>query len=613
MPGSTALLHSYLQGIRTLSDAGSISLFVPASLRGGSQPLLLHSGELDSTPELEDLEKAQSYVDALDLDKVLTHDVAEQPVLVPSADPDSGLIPLLAFESSWGLPTRTARGPARRKTDARPRPPKARATAWLGLRYAPGRGSALLQFFTQHLFRAVSQDTYPQGWWNWIFSLGGALAGFTTQISALLRDPITGLAGRQQFQAAMIEQLEESLREHSFLAILLVNPDNFAAINDRHGREVGDRCVQEIAERLRVLFRDSDLLSRYGGVIFAASLELAAREQAEKVARRIAEQLTRKPFLEGTLSLEFSIGLSVFDATPGGVVPDPQQLVRQADQALSTAKRRGGGQVVSWSEELKAEQAGSFDRLSGIFTGNMTTDYRHMALLWESANLIAREADFEALGGQLVESMYEILDLRQVGLFLCLEEDELELVRGLARVGPGNPLQRLDTVDVNDLRREMLLAAVKSGEVQHETLPSTRHEAAPAQEALCCAIPLLASQRTLGCLYLEGPEDSGSLASSSLDFLRALGSQVAVAMDRARLSELESRRREREQRSLRSELKVLRKAGIIEQRIDKQRRMYSVRPQAVEAISAWTMSHREFWQTSLNRLEQALMTESNKR
>jgi DNA-binding transcriptional ArsR family regulator len=53
-------------------------------------------------------------------------------------------------------------------------------------------------------------------------------------------------------------------------------------------------------------------------------------------------------------------------------------------------------------------------------------------------------------------------------------------------------------------------------------------------------------------------------------------------------------------------LKVLRKAGILEQRIDRQRRLYSVRPQAVEAISAWTMSHREFWRASLDRLEKAL-------
>ena len=47
-------------------------------------------------------------------------------------------------------------------------------------------------------------------------------------------------------------------------------------------------------------------------------------------------------------------------------------------------------------------------------------------------------------------------------------------------------------------------------------------------------------------------------------------------------------------------LKVLRTAGLLHQRIDKQRRMYSVRPEAVQVIGAWTMSHREFWQSSLD-------------
>ena len=53
-------------------------------------------------------------------------------------------------------------------------------------------------------------------------------------------------------------------------------------------------------------------------------------------------------------------------------------------------------------------------------------------------------------------------------------------------------------------------------------------------------------------------------------------------------------------------LKVLRTAGVINQRIDKQRRIYSVRPQALEAISAWTVSHEEFWNVSLDRLSKAL-------
>ena len=50
-------------------------------------------------------------------------------------------------------------------------------------------------------------------------------------------------------------------------------------------------------------------------------------------------------------------------------------------------------------------------------------------------------------------------------------------------------------------------------------------------------------------------------------------------------------------------LKVLRNAGLVDQRTDKQRRIYSVRPEAVQSIGAWSMSYREFWQKSLDRLE----------
>ncbi len=60
-------------------------------------------------------------------------------------------------------------------------------------------------------------------------------------------------------------------------------------------------------------------------------------------------------------------------------------------------------------------------------------------------------------------------------------------------------------------------------------------------------------------------------------------------------------------------LKILRSVGLLRQRIDKQRRLYSVRPEAVQTIGAWTMSHREFWQTSLDRLELALTQESNRK
>ena len=60
-------------------------------------------------------------------------------------------------------------------------------------------------------------------------------------------------------------------------------------------------------------------------------------------------------------------------------------------------------------------------------------------------------------------------------------------------------------------------------------------------------------------------------------------------------------------------LKLLRSAGVIHQRIDRQRRMYSVRPEAVQTIGAWTMSHRDYWQSSLDRLERALLQESRRK
>ena len=52
--------------------------------------------------------------------------------------------------------------------------------------------------------------------------------------------------------------------------------------------------------------------------------------------------------------------------------------------------------------------------------------------------------------------------------------------------------------------------------------------------------------------------------------------------------------------------KVLRDAGIVNQRVDRQRRLYSVRPEAVRVIGTWSLSYRQFWEGSLERLDAAL-------
>ncbi len=58
-------------------------------------------------------------------------------------------------------------------------------------------------------------------------------------------------------------------------------------------------------------------------------------------------------------------------------------------------------------------------------------------------------------------------------------------------------------------------------------------------------------------------------------------------------------------------LKVLRKAGIIRQRAQGTHRYYAVRPEALQAISNWTIDHRTFWQAGLDRLEAMLAAEED--
>jgi DNA-binding transcriptional ArsR family regulator len=58
--------------------------------------------------------------------------------------------------------------------------------------------------------------------------------------------------------------------------------------------------------------------------------------------------------------------------------------------------------------------------------------------------------------------------------------------------------------------------------------------------------------------------------------------------------------------------KVLRDAGIVTQRVDAQRRLYSVRPEAMRAIGQWSLTYREFWEQSLDRLGRLIAKEKGK-
>jgi diguanylate cyclase (GGDEF)-like protein len=183
-------------------------------------------------------------------------------------------------------------------------------------------------------------------------------ANATLQQLSLL-DPLTKVANRRRFDAALDRAWRRALRKKHRIALLIIDVDFFKSINDRHGHAYGDECLVTVARLVeQQAGRPDDLLARYGGDEFFLLLPDTDTEGAAVVAKRIhttikarAQASLASPF-EGRLTV--SIGAAVIDATASQ--NDPAVLVAAADKALYEAKRLGRNQT---HLQVVAEQAQS--------------------------------------------------------------------------------------------------------------------------------------------------------------------------------------------------------------------------------------------------------------
>ncbi|MEJ2085848.1 MAG: sigma 54-interacting transcriptional regulator, partial [Acidobacteriota bacterium] len=430
------------------------------------------------------------------------------------------------------------------------------------LRFASGDGSALEHLQRVNLPSRLEHASDPVQWWDWLFALGGALASHTSQVSTILRDSVTGLPDRKAFEAVLSDQLERAGSTRQPLSLLLINPDQFSTVNEQMGREAGDRCVQEISARLRPALRITDLVARYGGVVFAAILIDTPESEAEDVAARVMDELSRSPFLDDELELQFSIGLGSVEAEQAAEARS-LDLVRRTDQALNAAKRAGGGTVARWHDGLSEDTASGLDRLSGIFTGNMSKDYRNMALLRDASDIVALHSDFGELAKQVAARLFDAFNAERVGLFKQSDRGDLELIYGLTRRSATGSLQsRVETVDLSDWEKESIVRSIEEHRIDELGKPPADdpNAAELAHDRAGFTVALRAREQTIGCLLIEGRTSVLTLDSGDSIFLGSLAAQLSVALDRARLAEAERSRQDLEHRRLRAELSDLRKA-----------------------------------------------------
>lgn len=105
-------------------------------------------------------------------------------------------------------------------------------------------------------------------------------------------DPLTDAANRRRFDDRLNREWKRSLRNQSYLSIILCDVDYFKPYNDNYGHQQGDACLQELVQIMdNHVKRESDLLARYGGEEFVILLPETNPEGALLVAENIRQAI----------------------------------------------------------------------------------------------------------------------------------------------------------------------------------------------------------------------------------------------------------------------------------------------------------------------------------
>ena len=189
-----------------------------------------------------------------------------------------------------------------------------------------------------------------------------------------LTDTLTHARNRRFFNGTIAADVQQAIRSYlgpensrnkrnQDLVFYLIDADDFKTVNDRHGHDIGDALLVEIARRISSAIRHSDVLIRWGGDEFLVLSRYTDRSESGSLASRVLSAISSEPIvLESGLSVRStcSVGWAAFPWFRG----EPERIayeevLKLADAALYEAKKAGRNQAVGMLSATEAPARGS--------------------------------------------------------------------------------------------------------------------------------------------------------------------------------------------------------------------------------------------------------------
>mgnify|MGYP003933198023 CR=1 FL=1 len=180
--------------------------------------------------------------------------------------------------------------------------------------------------------------------------------------SMAMKDALTGLSNRTQFEIDLDYANTVSQRNHTSFALILIDLDNFKPVNDTYGHQAGDDMLRHVASILKKQVRDIDSVARLGGdefaIIYMGDIK---KNTVLKFSERIMKAVNSPLIIEGNqVMVGCSIGINIMTDE----VLENKGIFRRADIALYESKNKGRNCVTLYSEQEKKEYLNTNEQIN---------------------------------------------------------------------------------------------------------------------------------------------------------------------------------------------------------------------------------------------------------